>query len=246
MTADAMTTVTLTEAAALLRSQREFVNVDFTGLDLRRALPADHETPYVFRGCVFRDASVAGLDLSGATFGHCVFDEADFTGTHLDDTMWRGVQGMKLIAEKASALRARFDGCNLLGADFSLASLAEASFTTTRLTGANFAKARLRDTHFADCQLVAADMRGVSLHKQTLRQVDLSEANLSGADFRDAVLQACRLRDARLVDARFAGADLRGADLGVLTPASCMALRGATISSAQAAALVRGLGLVVL
>ena len=69
--------------------------VSVAELAVRRALPADHETPYVFRGCVFRDASVAGLDLSGATFGHCVFDEADFTGTHLDDTMWRGVQGMR-------------------------------------------------------------------------------------------------------------------------------------------------------
>ena len=98
----------------------------------------------------------------------------------------------------------------------------------------------MRDTVFADCQLVAADLRGVSLHKQTLRHVDLSEANLSGADLRDAVLEGCRLRDARLVDARMAGADLRRADLGVLTPPACVALRGAVVSSAQAAELVRG------
>jgi uncharacterized protein YjbI with pentapeptide repeats len=92
---------------------------------------------------------------------------------------------------------------------------------------------------------VAADLRGVSLHKQTLRQVDLSEANLSGADLRDAVLVGCRLRDARLVDARFTGADLRRADLGALSPAACASLRGAMISAAQAAELVRGLGLLV-
>ncbi len=246
MTTDETRSVTLAEATALLRTEREVVNVDFTGLDLRRAFPSKIEEPYVFRGCVFRDANVAKLDLSGATFDGGVFDEADFTEARIEDTVWLGVTGAKLLAVKAIATRARFERCSLIAADFAGASLAEASFKSGRLTGACFSKAKMRDTRFADCQLVAADLRGVSLYKQTLKQVDLSEANLSGADLREAVLDGCRLRDARMVDARFTGADLRRSDLGTLTPLACGALRGAIISSAQAADLVRGLGLQVI
>lgn len=240
------TRVTLAEATELLRSTRELVGVDFTGLDLRRAFPREPEGAYTFRGCVLRDVSAAGLDLTGATFDGVVVDEADFGEARLEETVWSGVTGLKFSAARAVATRARFERCSLIGADFAGASLAEASFTSTRLAGAVFAKARLRDTRFADCHLVAADLRGVSLHKQTLRHVDLSEANLSGADLREAVFDGGRLRDARFVDARFAGADLRRVDLGALSPQACAALRGAVISPAQAAELVRGLGLQVM
>ena len=68
MTANDAPIMTLTGATELLRTQREVVGADFTGLDLRRALPRETETPFVFRGCVFRDVSVAGCELSGATF----------------------------------------------------------------------------------------------------------------------------------------------------------------------------------
>ena len=105
MTENEVTAVTLTGAAELLRARREVVGVDFTGLDLRRALPrdADDERPYVFRGCVFRDVSVAGFDLAGATFDGGVFDEADFSEAGLEDTTWIGVTGVKLQASRARA-----------------------------------------------------------------------------------------------------------------------------------------------
>jgi len=62
----------------------------------------------------------------------------------------------------------------------------------------------------------------------------------------DAVLVDCRLRDVDLSHTRVRGADLRGADLGALGGDSPRQLRGAVISTAQAADVCRALELTVL
>jgi len=86
-----------------------------------------------------------------------------------------------------------------------------------------------------------APLRGVRLCG-----VDLSEADLRGTDLRDADLVDCRLRDVDLSHTRVRGADLRGADLGALGGDSPRQLRGAVISTAQAADVCRALELTVL
>ena len=89
-------------------------------------------------------------------------------------------------------------------------------------------------------------MAGFSFRKQTRETLDFSHADLAGCDFRDAVLNACSLRDSHLVDARFDNADLRGADLGGLRLNDARRFKGATISRAQAGALLAELGLKVI
>jgi len=51
--------VTLAGATELLRAPREVAGVDFTGLDLRRALPKDAEGVYQHQVSPSRDAKVA-------------------------------------------------------------------------------------------------------------------------------------------------------------------------------------------
>ena len=89
-------------------------------------------------------------------------------------------------------------------------------------------------------------MAGFSFRKQILETLDFSRADLAGCDFRDAVLNACSLRDSHLVDARFDNADLRGADLVGLRLNDARRFKGATISRAQAGALLAELGLKVI
>ena len=91
--------------------------------------------------------------------------------------------------------------------------------------------------------LIGADLRGLSFRKQRLEQLDFSGADVSGCDFRDAVFDGGSLRDAHLKLARFEGADLREVDLGGLRLVDARLFKGATISHAQAAALVSELGI---
>jgi uncharacterized protein YjbI with pentapeptide repeats len=234
------------DALALLAASREIRGIDFSGLDLRGTRARDEDAPFEFCDCSFDETVFAGLDLRGATFERVSVERADFANAKLDHTVWLTVSGARFDASSARLLGARFERCTLLDADFGNSDLATASFRATRLTGSNFYRARFRDTSFADCHLVATDLRGVSLHKQHLVHVDFADANLAAADLREARLTGCVLRGTKLTGAKLAGTDLRESDLGALTPESCIAMRGAIISSSQAAALVRGLGVQVL
>jgi uncharacterized protein YjbI with pentapeptide repeats len=60
------------------------------------------------------------------------------------------------------------------------------------------------------------------------------------------VFEECSLRNANMTAGRFEGADLRSADLGGLRLFDAALFRGATISRAQAGALLSELGLNVL
>jgi uncharacterized protein YjbI with pentapeptide repeats len=238
--------VNLADALALLAASREIDRIDFTGLDLRELPVRDEDAPYVFRDCRFDEAVLAGVDLRGATFERVSVERAEFAKARLDNSVWNAVNGARLDASSAQLHGARFERCTLLDADFGAAELANASFRATRFNGSSFYRARLRETAFADCHLVATDLRSISFHREHLRHVDFSDANLAAADLREARFIECVLRGVKLTGAKLAGADLRESDLGVLTPESCVALRGAIISSTQAAALVRGLGVQVI
>ena len=67
---------------------------------------------------------------------------------------------------------------------------------------------------------------------------------LAGCDFRDAVFEGGSLRNATLKLAKFTGADLRGADIEGVRVSDAQ-FKGAIISHAQAAAMMRELGLLV-
>jgi uncharacterized protein YjbI with pentapeptide repeats len=69
---------------------------------------------------------------------------------------------------------------------------------------------------------------------------------LSGCDFRDAVFEGGSLRDATLKLAKFDNADLRSAEIGGMKLNDAKMFRGAVISHAQAASVLREMGLVVM
>jgi uncharacterized protein YjbI with pentapeptide repeats len=80
----------------------------------------------------------------------------------------------------------------------------------------------------------------------TAEAVDFREASLNEIRMRQTVLEACDLTRAEVFRTKFDGMDLRGSRLdGILLSESMAELRGAQIEEAQAAALIRGLGILV-
>ena len=201
--------------------------------------------PTQFEECRFTDFDFSNADLSEHKFVNCELEDVLIRETVLDESVWRGVRALKLRAHGMSALGTRFEKCNFSNSDWSGAKLSGAAFVGCKLTGSNFAGAAAIEITFEDSILALCRLRKLTFKGQHLKGVDFSEADLAGANFQDAVFEKCSLRDANFVDAKFLDADLRGADLGSLVLANCTALRGAIISTDQAAVLLRGFGLTI-
>jgi uncharacterized protein YjbI with pentapeptide repeats len=240
----------VTDALAALDAGREVTDADLTGADpeqVRDRFARGHGEPWVLRRCVLDELDLSGVDLTGATL-----DRVRATGVRLRGAVLDG---------------ATVEGGVLAGADLSDADLTDAALTGVDLSRARLVGARLTDTVFRECRMIGVDLTGMrslavtftvdgcslalarladaSLRGWRLERVDLSDADLSGADLRDAVLTDCALRGTDLTRARLAGADLRGADLGEITPDTPAVLRGAIVSTGQAADVCRALGLQV-
>jgi uncharacterized protein YjbI with pentapeptide repeats len=240
----------VTDPLDALDAGPEVADADLTGADperVRDRLERGHGTPWVLRRCVLDELDLSGVDLTGATL-----DRVRATGVRLRGAVLDGV---------------RVDGGSLAAAQMLDADLTDAVLTGVDLSRAQLVGAHLTDTTFRDCRMVGVDLSGLRdlavsftvdgcslalarlsdshLRGWRLDRVDLSDADLSGADLRDVVLTDSKLRGTDLTHARLTGADLRGADLGEITPETPAVLRGAIVSTEQAADVCRALGLQV-
>lgn len=189
------------------------------------------------------EVDLSRLDLTGWTFERCIVRNAGFKGARLERTRWTGCRGAFADFTAADLTEAHIRSGDFNNAILRGATLTEAKITGCKLTGVDLAEAKTLGAVFEETLLIAAKLPGFSFRKATLRQLDLGQADLKKADFRDAVFEDCSLRDANLAGARFQGADLRGCDLGGLRLADAALFRGATISRAQAGAMLAELGL---
>lgn len=237
-----------TDTPAALAAGAVVEDADLTTTDpasLREALKRGHGTPWTFRRCTMDEVDLAGLDLTGAVLDRCRAD-----GAVLRDAVLDGL---------------RMDGGSLVGADLSGADLTDATFDGADLSRVRLVAAMLTDTTFRDCRMLGVDLSGLRslavtfsvdgctlalanlsdahLRAWQVHEADFSDADLRGADLREAVLDGCKLRGTDLTHARLDGADLSTADLGELTADTPAALRGAVISTDQAADICRALGL---
>ena len=127
------------------------------------------------------EASLAWMDLCGASLSAAKLRRADLRGAELR-------------------------GADLRGTKLSEANLSEADLSEANLRGADLQKANLHRANLTRANLNRADLRGADLTGANLNDVELYRTNLSGADLRGA-----RLDRAHLVDCRLDGADLTGA-----------------------------------
>jgi uncharacterized protein YjbI with pentapeptide repeats len=170
-----------------------------------------------FTGHDFRDD-----DLSRLRTERVVFDECDFSGVDLTESVHLG---------------SAFRNCN-----FRRASLSHSTFRQCSLLGSVFTETRMRPLRFIEVDLSLSVLGGCDLRTVDLSDCRLREANLVGADLRKAVLQRADLSGARVQDAKFDEADLRGARIDP-TFWTTAKIRGARINIEQGLAYAAAHGL---
>ena len=161
------------EHASLERVDFDKARVDdaiFTGATLTRAsLDRTRVT-----GATFQKA-----DLRGASFKQAIVKASDFSQAtfYPDDKPVLRDQGQVANFYEAEALSdLKFDGANLIKANFSQKSWLRLSFVGSKLMQASFAGASLTSSSFQD-----ADLTGANLDGATLIDVDLTGAKLAKA-----------------------------------------------------------------
>ena len=158
----------------------------------------------------FRNASLAGLDLSHLDLSKQDFTGADleatnFSKANLSDATLAGAQLTDAVLYGTDLKRAEFIGAVAKGANFTGCDASRAGFGGASLEGSSFFESTLAGTSFTQSSLRGADLRcadlqGARLHSCNLEDVDASNADLRNAEFDES----------RVAGAIFDGADLRG------------------------------------
>jgi uncharacterized protein YjbI with pentapeptide repeats len=150
-------------------------------------------------GFDFGDASVRALDVRDATlhYGkvHSIRAESvSLTGNHFRSVEFTGCQLGSLHWVRGKVARTRFDGCQLLGAQFNDVAFEHVVFTDCKMDYAVLNQVRATGpVLFRHC---------------SLREADLTACNLTGALFDE-----CDLFQTNFGPGRYVGCDLRGNDL---------------------------------
>lgn len=157
--------------------------LDLEDADLREASLVEVN----WEGCVLRDARLDNADFTGAVLRDCDLDHARATGVvfaraSLENSKARG----------ARFDDANFSGSTLDDTDFSRASLRGANLEGASATGADFRGADLHGARLRDAKIVDADMRGADLTGADLTNADLRGAILEGVLFEGATFTGAR------------------------------------------------------
>jgi uncharacterized protein YjbI with pentapeptide repeats len=205
-------------------SEREFTEVDWSGLDLRGANlqradlvranlrganleQADLRWATLYqtdladanlRGAKLSLANAAYLRALGADFTGAVLDEACFEGAQLEGARLDGVSASYVIFEAANLRDVHAEGANFGHCDFSKADLSNA-----KLVGADFELAL-----FEECEA-----EGANFEKANLRQAAFTAANFKGVRFVEASIEKGFFERAKLDGADFGRANLTEAHL---------------------------------
>lgn len=87
-----------------------------------------------------------------------------------------------------------FNGCELKGANLSLADLTGTDFCDSYIKEVDFTKSDLTSVNFTNAVIKNADfsntiLNGVKFNYSTLKDSDFTEADMSGADFSEAIIE---------------------------------------------------------
>lgn len=181
---------------------------DTSAMDLR-----DGESHELER---YVDEDFGGLDLRSTSFTECeftrpVFDGADLRGTHVSESLVRGMNTVALAAARSGWRRSRIEQSRLGSAELHGSSWQQVLITESKLGFLNLRGATILDLRFVGC---------------TIDELDLGSARLNRVDFIDCRIAVLDLAGARLLDV-----DLRGAGLNQVK--SPDGLAGATVSELQ-------------
>jgi hypothetical protein len=128
-----------------------------------------------------KDASMAGIDLTGARLDEADLEAADLKQAVLVGANFHNAQLQRAELTGAAAQGADFSSASLQGADFMEASLAGTDFSGSGLQGATLLRASLVGASLRDADLEAADLSQTRLHGVNLRGAKIRAAALHGA-----------------------------------------------------------------
>ena len=170
----------------------------------------------------FDAIDVSERDLSGTTFTEC-----ELTNWSADQTQFRGARFVETRLERVqapvwSAPRLQLREVELTESRFGAAEMYDADFQSVRIE---------------HCKLGWVNLRASALSNVIFRDCVIGELDLVDARLRRVSFENCRVESLHLAGATLEHVDLRGLEVGTISdPAR---LRGATLSSSQAASLTR-------
>jgi uncharacterized protein YjbI with pentapeptide repeats len=182
-------------------SNRRFVEVDFSGLDL---------TGVDLSKAELLNCSLVGTRLVGANLSEALLHNADLTEVELLGATLAAADFTNATIDRAgfgqvNGVGAVFFGVAGAGATFSSADLTDADFRAAKLAGGRMVGADLTEAVFASAVLGDIDLTGAKLDRSTFRDCDLRGAKLRSvtgyhsADWINADIQSVDFTGAWLV-----------------------------------------------
>ena len=182
----------------------------------------------------YSSLAISGSDLSRQVAAALLFEKAALRHVNLARTRLTGLR----------AVDARFDACDMSGADWDKARFRRVVWSGCRLWGAALLDGYFDDVLFENCGaekavFASGKFKSVRFEKCDLRGASFQEADLSGVVFHQCDLSQADLRGTRLKDTDLRGSVIDGVQVSVKE------LQGAMIEPAQAIVVAGLLGLIV-
>lgn len=152
-----------------MAEDQTFVGQDFSGCSWRDQV----FTSCVFENCIFIEADFSSAQFSDCRFKRCNLHLVRLDGCRLQEVTFEGskVVGAELYRCAGRFFSPRFEGCMLMGCNFSEA----------KMKNGFFRGCKIHDCSFSSSQLVGADFREADLAGTTFHHTDLSKADFRGA-----------------------------------------------------------------
>ena len=182
----------------------------------------------------YSSLALTGVDLSCQVAAALLFEKASLRRVNLSQTRLPGLR----------AVDARFDACDVSGADWDKARFRRVVWAECRLWGTALLQASFDDVLFEDCKAEKSVFASGAFRSVRFTKCDLREASFQEADLTDVEFHECDLSRADLRGARLKGTDLRGSVIDDVQ-VGVKELQGVVIEPAQAVVLAGLLGLIV-
>lgn len=161
-----------------------------------------------------------------------------------DQVVFKNVSLESATLNHSEFLDVRFENCDLSNADFSDVSLHRVEFIQCKALGLNLAGATLGHVRFEQCLTNYATFSYSNCQQVLFQSCSLIEADYYSCTFENIHFKQCQLNKANFGETTLAGVDLSSSTFESLQ-ISLDKLAGCTVSTEQAIAFSKGLGLII-
>ncbi|SJN08163.1 uncharacterized low-complexity protein [Leucobacter sp. 7(1)] len=177
-------------------------------------------------------------DHDGIAFSELDLGEGNLDGANFTECSFRGLTGDALSLRGSRFTETQFQGLNIPTIRGARVLLRDVELIGSRVGALDLHDGEVRSTLFAESKFGWAGFRAARLTRVIFRGCVFTELDLTGATLEGVSFEDCRTETLQVNAASLSSVDLRGLTiLGTISDAK--ALRGATISSTQAASLTR-------